>query len=104
MIEKIGISFDISSYKETQKAMFALEKQIQTMTDVVDQLVIMKVDTDNKHYYESCKFEKEFQQMVLALLDITHGQDVESLERGSFKAPLTNKQVPQLPVLALKPD
>ena len=30
MIEKIGISFDISSYKETQMAM------IQTMRDVAD--------------------------------------------------------------------
>ena len=34
MIEKLGISFDISSYNETQKVMLVLEKPIQQMRDV----------------------------------------------------------------------
>ena len=62
MIEKLGISLDISSYKETQKAMSALEKQIQTMRDVMDQLVIMDPNEDNEHYKESVNFENNFKK------------------------------------------
>ena len=45
---------------------------------------------DNAHYDESCKFEDKFQTMVHELFHITHGQDVESQDRGHLLMPLIN--------------
>ena len=39
--------------------MTVLDKWIQTIRDVADQLVIMKADQDNEHHNKSCKFEQE---------------------------------------------
>ena len=91
IIERLGISFVISSYNETQKVMSALEKQIQQIRDVADQLTIMKADEDGEHYRESVKFERDFQQMVHALFNIAHGQDVGSHDRRSANSPASTQ-------------
>ena len=85
--------------------MATLEKQILTIREFADQLIILKSDAGKDHYEESCIFEQEFQAMVCELFDITHRQDVKSQSRGSNLPTAGNIQTGlQLPVLALKPD
>ena len=61
MIQKIGISFDLTSYNEIKKEMATLEKQITTLRDVADQLIIIKSDVGKDQYEESIRFKQEFQ-------------------------------------------
>ena len=75
------------------------------MRDVADQLIIIKSDLDKDHYEESVKFKQEFQALIRALFEITHGQDVECQARGLNPHAVGGQQGgPLLPVLALKPD
>ena len=41
----------------------------------------MKADANGDHYRESIEFEREFQQMVLTLFDISNSQGVDSHNR-----------------------
>ena len=47
MIQKVAISFDMSSFNKVRKEMSVLEKQINTIREVADQLVIVKSDLFN---------------------------------------------------------
>ena len=85
--------------------MAVLEKQISTICDVAEQLIIIKSELAKNHHDESQKFEQEYQQLVRATFDISHRQDIDSLNRGFIHNTGAGPWAgPQLPVLALKPD
>ena len=80
MIQKVVIQFDLLSFNEIKYAMSVLGKQISTMREVTDQLIIIKSDLAKEYL----KFEQEYQTLVHAVFDISHRQDIESLSRGSI--------------------
>ena len=67
----------------------------------------MNSDLAPDHDRESLEFEREFQKMVNDIFDLSHGQDIDTLNILSIitsggAGPIIT--APQLPVLALKPD
>ena len=77
------------------------------MREIAEQLIAMISDLANDHNRESQVFEDKIQQMVMTAFDLLHKQDVNTLNRTSFRNNAGACQAtvaPQLPVLALKPD
>ena len=96
MIQKVDMQFHLSSYKELKKEITVpvLEKQITNMFEVSEQLILMKSDVAKDHNKESQQFKQEFQQMVRAAFDPSHGQDTDNLNRASIPHTLSLSPCP----------
>ena len=57
MIQKVKLSFHLSSYNKLQSEMTVLEKQIITMCEIAEQLIAMKTDLASDHDRESLEFD-----------------------------------------------
>ena len=57
MIQKVKLSFHLSSYNKLQSEMTVLEKQIITMCEIAEQLIAMNTDLASDHDRESLEFD-----------------------------------------------
>ena len=77
------------------------------MRDVAEQLVNQDSTLARDHDRESLGFEEDYQKLNIASLNLSHGQDIDTLNRSSLLTsgrPGPMVTAPQLPVEALKPD
>lgn len=107
MIQKVNIPVWPIQLQQIAIKMPILEKQIVAMREISDQLIIMNSDLVYDHNKESLEFEAEYQKMVTDTINISHSQDIDTLNRSTIMTaggPGPVIMAPQLPVLALKPD